>query len=166
VALACVLDDIIGLDNPIGFREILANAVWRARRHNEFLTLCLIYLHHTASPGPADGHEPHRRLCHALACGLRRSDILAPLNDDTLALLLPRTAARPAGVVCKRLRKIIASHYDREPGMPTDVQMAVSHLDDPKVRSGGDLLQAALQKLAVRVHPPIDGATPRESQIF
>jgi hypothetical protein len=91
---------------------------------------------------------------------------LAPLNDGTLALLLPRTAARRAGVVCERLKKIIAGHLDGAPGNCAHVQMAVSHLDDPKVRSGGDLLQEALQKLAKLQRPPIMDATPREFQIF
>jgi GGDEF domain-containing protein len=167
VALACVDDDIIGLYNPIGFREILTNAVSRARRYNEFLTLCLIHVNPPApaSTGRSEGLESHRQFCHALACGLRCSDILAPLNDGTLALLLPRTAVRKAGLVCKRLATIIARYYDRDTGKPAHVQMAVSHLDDPKIRSGGDLLQEALRKLA-GLQPPVKDATPRECQIF
>jgi predicted RND superfamily exporter protein/CRP-like cAMP-binding protein len=150
VAMACVDDDGIGLYNPLGFREILANAVCRARRYNEVLTLCLIHIqvNQGASAGRALQPEKQRRLCHALACGLRRSDTLAPLNDGTLALLLPRTAVRKAGAVCERLREIIAGHFAQSPSKPTDVRLVVAHLDDPKVRSGGDLLQQALQKLA------------------
>jgi hypothetical protein len=171
VALACVQDDIIGLYNPIGFREILANAVCRARRYNEFLTLCLIHVNHPSACGHTKGAQDHRQLCRALACRLRRSDTLAPLNDGTFAVLLPRTAVRKAGVVCQRLHTIIAAHADRSPDKVADVRMVLSHLDDPKVHSGGDLLQEALQKLAGWVRPSVEAeavndATPRESQNF
>jgi predicted RND superfamily exporter protein/CRP-like cAMP-binding protein len=148
VTLACRDDDIIGMYNPVGFREILANAVCRARRYNEFLTLCLIHVNPAAAPGEAKGLEDQRLLCHTLACELRGSDTLAHLNNGTLALLLPRTALRKAGLVCQRLQKLIADHFDEEAGNPIDIRLALSHLDDPKVRSGGDLLEAALRKLA------------------
>jgi CRP-like cAMP-binding protein len=154
VTLACRDDDIIGMYNPVGFREILANAVCRARRYNEFLTLCLIHVDPGAAPGGADGIEDQGLLCHTLACELRGSDTLAPLNKGTLALLLPRTALRKAGVVCQRLQNIIAHHFDAAAGDPIDIRLALSHLDDPKVRSGGDLLEAALRKLAEVSSPP------------
>ncbi|MDJ0782145.1 MAG: MMPL family transporter [Desulfosarcinaceae bacterium] len=148
LTMECVRDDVTGLYNPNGFREILTNAVCRARRYNELLTLCLIQVHQHTSVANSVEVANHRGLCHRLAKGLRCSDTLAPIQNGTFALLLPRTAARKADVVGVRLQAMIEAFYREGPAELSHLHLVTTHLDDPKVRSGGDLLDEAFQKLA------------------
>ncbi len=148
LALESTRDNATGLYTSIGFRDVLSTAVARARRYNETLTLCLIGVDMAASAPQAFAPGPPPDLCRTLARELRSSDTFTPLDPTTFALLLPRTAGHKARTVYTRLQAVIDAFFEQCDSQPRGVHIAATHLDNPRVRSGGDMLQEVFATLS------------------
>lgn len=148
LALESTRDDATGMYTSIGFRDILSTAVARARRYNETLTLCLIGVDMAASAPQTFTPGPPPDLCRTLSRELRRSDTFTPLDPMTFALLLPRTAGHKARMVLSRLQAVIDAFFKQCENQPLGIHLAATHLDNPRVRSGGDMLEEALAILS------------------
>lgn len=147
LALESMRDDTTGLYNSNGFRHVLATATSQARRYNEALTLCFIGVDLDTAHIQSFASGPLQDLCGILSKELRSCDTLTPLDPSTFALLLPRTNGRHAQAVSARLQKTIKAFFKGDPLEPKRVYLTATHLDDPHIRRGEDMLAAAQDQL-------------------
>jgi diguanylate cyclase (GGDEF)-like protein/PAS domain S-box-containing protein len=90
------LDPLTGLPNRLLFHDRLVQAIERARRGRQMLTVMLIDLDRfkliNDSLGLEKGDQVLRAVAERLSRALRRSDTVARLGGDEFMLLLPATA--------------------------------------------------------------------------
>jgi diguanylate cyclase (GGDEF)-like protein len=145
------VDDLTGLSNRSSFFTWLDTEFHRSRRYRSDLSLCLLQV------AGSDSDAGARTLDAALHSAgdafprhLRKCDILARIDGQTLALLLPQTAPEKADATCRRLETMLKSvRIDDDPG-GLQLNRVLVGLDPESQKSGRELYQLAQTRLRNR----------------
>jgi diguanylate cyclase (GGDEF)-like protein len=104
-------DGLTGCINRITFDALLVNALQRAHRADEPLSLVMLDLDHFKAVNDAWGHragdEVLRRCAAAVQAQLRASDVLARVGGEEFAVLLPDTDLQGASHVAETMRAAV-----------------------------------------------------------
>lgn len=110
-------DPSTGLLNESGFHERALAEAYRARRYGRTLTVACIevdgFRSLTGRFGRAAGHAIVRSMAQTLASRIRASDVLAHLDTDRFALLLPETAADSARIALEQFHARLTEAVSR-----------------------------------------------------
>jgi diguanylate cyclase (GGDEF)-like protein len=114
-------DPLTGLYNRLGFDELAARELSRARRNGAAITLLTFDLDGFKQVNDRQGHAAGDQLLRAVATAIRKAireiDVAARLGGDEFAVLLPDNRAQPPERAVERVRHVIldAIHRDRWP---------------------------------------------------
>jgi len=104
-------DGLTGCINRITFDAMLVNALQRARRADEPLSLVMLDLDHFKAVNDAWGHrtgdEVLRRCASTVQAQLRASDVLARVGGEEFSVLLPDTDLQGAAHVAETVRMAV-----------------------------------------------------------
>jgi len=125
-------DPLTGLYNRRGFQPFVDQALARARRSGEKVSLVLCDVDHFKTINDRFGHkrgdQALKAITTAIGQALRPTDIAARLGGDELALLLSGADALGAQAAAERLRAAVASANPFN-GMPLTLSMGVADLE-------------------------------------
>ncbi len=106
-------DDVTGAANRRAFYEAVELELYRARRHNQPLTLVVLDLDNFKLVNDRHGHSTGDRALRTVAQiiqrGIRLTDVVARLGGDEFAILLPETKAEAGMVVVGRIQNSLRS---------------------------------------------------------
>jgi diguanylate cyclase (GGDEF)-like protein len=157
-------DGLTGLLNRRGFEQDLAEQLSRARRYGERAAVMLVDIDHFKQVNDALGHRAGDSALEAVARAfrhrLRKTDVIARLGGDELAVLLPHADDEVAKTVAEELRSTISElrlHLggDREVHLSVSVGAALLDRDSGAQE---DVLAAADQTMyqaKFRGHRPV-----------
>jgi diguanylate cyclase (GGDEF)-like protein len=104
-------DGLTGCINRVTFDALLVNALERARRASEPLSLVMLDLDHFKAINDAWGHrtgdEVLRRCASTVQAQLRASDVLARVGGEEFSVLLPGTDLQGAAHVAETVRMAV-----------------------------------------------------------
>jgi diguanylate cyclase (GGDEF)-like protein/putative nucleotidyltransferase with HDIG domain len=108
-------DPLTKLSNRRGFREHLDLELERARRGRTELSVVVGDLDHfkqvNGGAGPSVGDSILKRVAGLLEDGRRQFDVVARVNGEEFALLLPNTDGHGALLVAERVRGAVATEF-------------------------------------------------------
>ena len=144
-------DDVTGLWNRRTFMENLGTEVYRSKRYNAALTLCLLQLNggrETASGTEYGlGNETLRTLAAILTAGLRKSDGLGRVDENIFAFMLPQTKAEEAEVIVTRaVHKLNDTLADRG-GAPVEMSLGLAVYQGQAEETSDDLYARARKNM-------------------
>jgi diguanylate cyclase (GGDEF)-like protein len=112
LARQATLDPLTGLLNPRSFQDRGAIEIQKARRYQRPLSLLMIDADQlnmiSSTHGPDSGATVLKALTSSFFEGTRISDLLARINEDQFAILLPETSCEGAEVLAERLRRKVS----------------------------------------------------------
>ena len=110
-------DPLTGLYNRLGFDELAARELIRARRNSSAITLISFDLDGFKAvndrAGHAAGDEVLRKVGRAVKTAIREVDVAARLGGDEFAVLLPDNRAQPPELAVERVRAAILKVVSR-----------------------------------------------------
>jgi diguanylate cyclase (GGDEF)-like protein len=143
-------DGLTGCINRITFDALLVNAMERARRADEPLSLVMLDLDHFKAINDAWGHrtgdEVLRRCAATVQAQLRASDVLARVGGEEFSVLLPGTDLQGAAHVAETVRAAVqAIAVDNPQGgsIRVSVSAGVASTLGPQGPSADQLYQSA-----------------------
>ena len=135
-------DGLTGLPNRRAFDDALDAAFGRGVQDDQPLSVLvadLDGLRHINAEGGRDAGDRALRAFAAIACdGTRRSDVIARIAGDALAILLPQTDEQGALLTAERLRHALSADH----GLSVSVGIATA----PKHADAADRLLAAAER--------------------
>lgn len=157
-----LVDSVTGLYNVRYLDQRLRDEFKRAERYNEPLT-CLVIEACELAEGRARHGDPAadawmRSAAAALRSGVREFDVVARLESERFAVLLPRTHLTAASAVVARLwQRLQALRLQAEAqAVPLRVCMGASFFPGRDVSDAAQLLVRAQEALALAVGQPAD----------
>ncbi|MEM6289962.1 MAG: GGDEF domain-containing protein [Myxococcota bacterium] len=142
-------DPLTGLWNRRGFEPFVDQALARAARSGEEVTLLLVDLDHFKQINDALGHaagdEALRMVAGALRSVIRPTDAAARLGGDEMALLLSSCSAHGATVVAERLRDALAMAQHKA-GLKKPVTLSIG-IADTRTLSAQELTRRSVAQL-------------------
>ena len=124
-------DPLTGMLNKRSFQARGTIEVQKARRYQRPLSLLVIGADQLpaieSTFGPDGGKAVLQALTSSFCDGTRVSDLIARVDDEQFAILLPETDSQGAELLAERLRKKVEGQYRRQ----------TRHLHDQRRRRGG-----------------------------
>lgn len=143
-------DGLTGCINRITFDAMLVNALQRARRADEPLSLVMLDLDHFKAINDAWGHragdEVLRRCAAVVQAQLRASDVLARVGGEEFSVLLPGTDLQGAAHVAETVRAAVQDLTVDNPqggSIRVSVSVGVASTRGPEGPSADQLYQSA-----------------------
>jgi diguanylate cyclase (GGDEF)-like protein len=103
----CSLDPDTGLLNRDAFLDSMEQAIQRARRYDEPMAICLLTIDDGKPNACSDRLETERIVCQTarvISSCFRKIDTLGRFDSATVAILMSRSTAANATVICNRLK--------------------------------------------------------------
>jgi diguanylate cyclase (GGDEF)-like protein len=111
-------DELTGLVNLRGFRQVAALEIERSVRYEHELSLAYVDIDHFKDINDGRGHDEGDRVLQALAgiakATARSSDTVARIGGDEFVILMPETGEEAAGAVITRLLEVVPQGVGRE----------------------------------------------------
>jgi diguanylate cyclase (GGDEF)-like protein len=144
-------DELTGLLNKRGFVEVLERDVYRARRYEADLSLCLIRVA-LKVVGSELRYESRdeivRRLAGALAKHIRKSDILGRVDTHMFGLILPHTSATESRQISERLLSLAEKEIVGDAESQVKVALGLVQFSRDGDETATDLLGRATEELS------------------
>ncbi len=122
-------DQLTGLCNRLFFQEELERLDVARELPIAFIMADLNGLKHINDTfGHEKGDELLKKTAGLLKRCCRRNDILARYGGDEFTMLLPRTGAKAAEIICKRIRNVCAA--TRDDALPVSIAVGYAIKDD------------------------------------
>jgi diguanylate cyclase (GGDEF)-like protein len=147
-ALDPMRDDLTGAFNSMYFMTRLEEEIKRSERYLRDVTLVLFHVDSTFEPGTIADAELMRAIARVLRRNSRASDVLARIESNKFAMLVPETRAEDASSAAERLKDQVLEYLEvmGEPyagvNMKTGTASYPAHGDDPE-----DLIREASDNL-------------------
>ncbi len=141
-------DPLTGLFNRRHFDEVLSNRFAEAKRYSEDLTCVMIDVDDFKPINDQFGHDVGDAVLNMLAGSIKRqmrvADVAARFGGDEFILLLPKTSATQAGVLCGRIQADFTRVLrERDSRLETSLSIGVADMHDPEAADGPRLIRAA-----------------------
>lgn len=135
LARAAMTDPMTGLWNRRYFDARMREEMARAGRDNSPLSLLIFDLDHMKELNDGFGHgagdRALRDVAEALTRTARAGDVVARCGGDELAVLAPRTTARDASALARRLQRVLRTlRTIRHAGPRVTLSVGVADLED------------------------------------
>ncbi len=161
-------DLLTGLPNARGFGNAIEESLSFARRHNTDLSLLMLRVEKYKALFLQYGKQTAERLLQDLARllsdGRRREDVVARLELDTFALLLPSAGAQDARRIAAQVLARIQERQEEDNAQPAvDISIGVANPQLLPSVGPADLLATARNDLGVLSPQWIEAARSRES---
>jgi diguanylate cyclase (GGDEF)-like protein len=147
---ACRVDDVTGFLDRRGFLEVLEKEIYRARRYDTDLSLCLVEIGiEVGNPLPPYGAKDRilSDLAAAFSGQIRKGDTLGRIEPEVFGLLLPHTAGPEARQICERVWHSIDKEPSKAGRACVSLTFGLAHLSDQADEPEGDLLARATEAL-------------------
>lgn len=142
-------DPLTGLRNRRGFEPFVDQALARAARSGERVTLMLFDLDHFKGINDTLGHDAGdralRTVAESIEATIRPTDMAARLGGDELAVLLTGSDADGATAVADRIRALVAH---ANPLAPRALTLSVGIADDRLTHGHGPAARKNLMRCA------------------
>jgi diguanylate cyclase (GGDEF)-like protein len=141
-------DELTGVFNSLYFMTRLEEEVKRSERYMRDVTVVLLHV----NPPFESGSESERELMRAIARVLRRnsraSDILARVEQEKFAILMPETRAEDAGYAAERFRRQVVEYLSEIGDDFADVNIEIGLASYPEHGDEGVILmQEAVESI-------------------
>ncbi len=159
------IDLLTGLVNARGFDNAVEESLSFARRHDTELALLMLHVEKYKTLFLRHGKQVAENLLLSLARmlgeGRRREDIVARLDIDTFAVLLPSASAEGARrIAAQVLGNLHAQGFSAESTPPVSVTIGVSKAAITSATTAAQLLAAARESLRPSQDLVAPGAPP------
>jgi diguanylate cyclase (GGDEF)-like protein len=143
-------DSVTGLPNTLGFEEASDRLIRLAARHHHSLAVACIdvgdFRSVTDAQGRSAGDAVLGTVARTLSSGVRASDVVGRLDDDTFAVLMPETSRHGAQVAMAKIHEELV-HGTEKQGWTLEISIGVALFSRAPTSVAG-ALQAA--KVLVR----------------
>ena len=149
VEALAITDPLTGLFNRRRFTDVLKREFALTKRYGNSLSCLMVDLDHfkqiNDSYGHAAGDQVLKEVAHIIAGNCREVDLPTRHGGEEFALLLPHTAKPNAGILAKRLAKMIKAAVIRlgQTEIRVTASFGVASTDDVASNLAEDLVRAA-----------------------
>jgi diguanylate cyclase (GGDEF)-like protein len=122
-------DELTGLVNLRGFRQVAAQEIERSARYKHEFSLAYVDVDHFKDINDGRGHAEGDRVLQALAgiakATARTSDTVARIGGDEFVILMPETGEQAATAVVARLLQVVPKGVGRD-GVPVTCSIGLA----------------------------------------
>jgi diguanylate cyclase (GGDEF)-like protein len=141
-------DQLTGVFNALYFQTRMEEEVKRSERYLRDVTVVLLHVDSVFDPGSEEEAELMRAVARVLRRNSRASDILARLEADKFAVLMPETRSEHAGVAAERLKAQVGEYLAGMGERFTEVSIEIGFASYPEQgEDGAVLLQEAAESI-------------------